>query len=334
MSDLFSEFQEADQQAWLKLVGQELKIPLEPYELTKGVFANPFVGNKVDLPLPKINKRTVGWTIFQHIQGSSSFELNNKILEALEGGASGISLLIDSEDFDFELVFKNVFLSFILVRFSFSDDFFRSNTFFENLGKFVIGKEPNFIFEGLTKDEAQKASGFGKIELSCKKEGILVENLSDILREAERLVFHESYDVIISLPAQENFYLNIAQHKALKIIWGKIAEAYGHPEKELLVYSNLKFSHSDPNSQVIAATQQTASSVFGGTDAVLMQNIPFDTEKYPESFVARITRNIQNVLWNESFLYRVNDPSKGSYFIDDLCQKMINEVWTLFIKDK
>ena len=334
MSHLFSEFQKADRQTWLKLVEQELKIPLEPYELTKGVFANPFVGNNVDIPLSKINESNVGWTIFQHVQGSSSFELNNKILEALEGGASGISLLIDTEDFDFGLVFKDVFLSYIQVRFSFSDDFFGSNAFCENLEKFVIGKEPNFIFGGLTKEVAQKASCLGKVELSCKNEGILVQNLSDILREAENLVFHESYDVVISLPVQENFYLNIALHKALKVIWGKIAEAYGQSETKLLVYSNIKFSHRDPNVQVIASTQQVASSVFGGTDGVLMQNIPFDTEKYPESFAARITRNIQNILWNESSLYRVNDPSKGCYFIDDLCQKMINEVWTLFIKDK
>ena len=38
--------------------------------------------------------------------------------------------------------------------------------------------------------------------------------------------------------------------------------------------------------------------------------------------------------WNEGFLYRVNDPSNGSYFMDDLCKKMIKEIWELFIKDK
>lgn len=334
MSNLFSEFKEADQQEWLKIVEKELKTSLEPYEITKELYANPFIGNSGNSSLPNIKKNSVGWTVFQHIQGNTSTEVNTKILEALEGGASGISIVIASEDFDFDVVFKEVLLSYIQVRFYFSDDFFDSNTFFQNLKTYVEGKDVNFVFAGLTKDEAKIASNFGKIEVVCKNQGSLIENLSEVLREAENLVFSENVDVVVSLPAQENFYLNIAQHKALKIIWTKIADAYNSPEKQISVSSNVNFSYSDPNSQVIAATQQTTSSVFGGTDAVLMQNIPFDAEKYPESFASRITRNIQNVLWNESFLYRVNDPSKGSYFIDDLCQKMINEVWTLFIKDK
>ncbi|MCP9757575.1 hypothetical protein EGI26_20630 [Lacihabitans sp. CCS-44] len=334
MSNFFSEFKEADQQEWLKIVEKELKTSLEPYEISKDLYANPFIGNSGNSSLPNIKKNSVGWTVFQHIQGNTSTEVNTKTLEALEGGASGISLVIASEDFDFEVVFKGVILSYIQVRFYFSDDFFDSKTFFQNLKTYIEGKEAYFVFAGLTKDEAKLAGTFGKIEVVCKNEGILIENLSDVLREAENLVFSENVDVVISLPVKENFYLNIAQHKALKIIWSKIAEAYNLPQKQIFVISNLNFSHSDPNSQVIAATQQTASSVFGATNAVLVQDMPFDAEKYPESFAARITRNIQNVLWNESFLYRVNDPSKGSYFIDDLCQKMINEVWTLFIKDK
>ncbi len=334
MSNLFFEFKEADQQEWLKIVEKELKTNLEPYEITKDLYANPFIGNSGNSSLSNIKKNNVGWTVFQHIQGNTSTEVNIKILEALEGGASGISLVIASKDFDFEVVFKEVLLSYIQVRFYFSDDFFDSNTFFQNLKNYVEGKEVNFVFAGLTEDEAKIASNFGKIEVVCKNQGSLIENLSEVLREAENLVFSENVDVVVSLPAKENFYLNIAQHKALRIIWSKIAEAYRLPQKQIFVISNVNFSHSNPNSQVIAATQQTTSSVFGGTDAVLMQNVPFDAEKYPESFASRITRNIQNVLWNESFLYRVNDPSKGSYFMDDLCQKMINEVWTLFIKDK
>jgi methylmalonyl-CoA mutase len=334
MNNLFSEFKEADQQEWLEIVEKELNITLEPYEITYNLKANPFVSNTASPTLPNIRKKNVGWTIFQQIIGNTSIEINTKILEALEGGASGISLVIASEDFDFDVVFNEVLLSYIQVRFYFSDDFFDSNTFFQNLKTYIEGKEANFVFAGLTKEEAKTASNFGKIEVVCKKEGSLIENLSDALREAENLVFSENADVVISLSAEENFYLNIAQHKALKIIWNKIAEAYNSAERQILIISNINFSHSDPNSQVIAATQQTVSSVFGATNAVLVQDMPFDAEKYPESFASRITRNIQNVLWNESFLYRVNDPSKGSYFIDDLCQKLINEVWTLFIKDK
>lgn len=334
MSNLFSEFTETDHQEWLKIVEKELKTSLEPYEITAGLHANPFIGNIPNSSFSNIKKNIEGWTVFQCIQGNTSAEINSKILEALEGGVSGISLDMTSEDFDFEVVFKEVLLSYIQVRFYFSDDFFDSNIFFQGLKDYIADKDANLIFAGLTKDEAKLAAAFGKIEVVCKNEGSIIGDLSDVLREAENLVFSENVDVVVNLTVQENFYLNIAQHRALRIIWSKIAEVCNLPQKQIFVISNVYFTHSDPNTQVIAATQQTTSSVCGGTDAVLMQNIPFDADKYPESFASRITRNIQNVLWNESFLYRVNDPSMGSYFIDDLCQKMINEVWTLFIKDK
>ena len=334
MGDIFSEFKAADHSEWLKLVEKELKTPLVSYEISEGIFANPFVGNLASSFGSSISKSKVGWTIYQFIEGDSSVEINKNILTALEGGASGISVFIKDLDYDFEIVFKDVILSFIEVRFYFSDEFFSSSLFFQNLESFLEGKDANIVFAGLTKGELQIAKQLGKIEVSSKSEGTLAENLSEVLREAESLTFFEGFELVVALPSQENFYLNIAQHKAVKIIWAQIAEAYNSPEKQISLISKVNFSHQDPNSQVIAATQQTASCVFGGTDAILMQNIPFDTAKYPESFSARITRNIQNVIWNESFLYRVNDPSKGSYFIDDLCEKLINEVWNIFIKDK
>lgn len=304
------------------------------YEITKGVQANPFIGNNNGVQLSSFSKSKDGWIIFQAIEGESATEINKNILEALTGGASGISLSIKDSFFDFETVFRDVILSYITLRFYFTDDFFDSISFFQKLKIFLNDEEASLMFAGLTKSELNAAKDFGSIEIECKKEGSLINNLVDVLRESEQVAFFDDLACSISISAHENFYVNIAQHKIIKILWTKIAEAYQNPTKTIKILTKISQTQTNPNTQVIAATQQTASSVFGGSDAILIEKINFDSENHSNNFSNRITRNIQNVLWNESFLNRVDDPAAGSYFIDNLCQSMLTEVWNLFIEDK
>ena len=334
MDHLFSEFNPSSHEVWLELVQKEVKIPLATYEISEGVQANPFIGNNNGFQLSSFPKSKDGWIIFQAIEGESAIEINKNILEALTGGASGISLSIKDSVFDFETVFREVILSYITVRFYFTDDFFDSVSFFQKLKIFLNGKEATLIFAGLTKGELNAAKDFGSIEIECKKEGSLINNLVDVLRESEQVAFFDDLACSISISGHENFYVNIAQHKIIKILWTKIAEAYQNPTKTIKILTKISQTQTNPNTQVIAATQQTASSVFGGSDAILIEKINFDSDNHSNNFSNRITRNIQNVLWNESFLNRVDDPAAGSYFIDNLCHSMLTEVWNLFIEDK
>lgn len=334
MNKFFEEFEPANYQSWLQLVEKELKTPLEPYSLIEGILANPFVENKNDSQISGFSKPATGWVISQKIKGENSGNLNKNILEALNGGVSGITIPILNENFDFETSFQEVVLSFIIVRFNFENPEINLPNFLKKLEVYISGKDSNLIFAGLDESQAELIKDFGKFEIESSENGNLITNLSETLRKAEVLAFEKGINVCINIPSVENFYLNIAQTKALRIIWNKIAEAYEKPEMGIFLFSEIKSNLEDPNTQVISATQQAAAAIIGGTEAVEIANIPFSNEAYPENFAPRITRNIQNVLWNESFLYRVNDPANGSYFIDDLCNKMIKEIWTLFIKDK
>ena len=98
----------------------------------------------------------------------------------------------------------------------------------------------------------------------------------------------------------------------------------------LSVFINSK--NQDPNLQVVEATTQAISSSIGGADLIEIDTIKYDLENYSNLFSNRITRNIQNVLEQESFLNKTLDASKGSYFIDNLTINLIKEVWKYFIE--
>ncbi|MCP9768019.1 hypothetical protein EGI22_08845 [Lacihabitans sp. LS3-19] len=332
MKDFFEEFEPANYTEWRKLVEKELKRPLETYQISEGVTANPFLGNSKPSALTSIQSSGEGWIISQEIFGENSSEINRNIISALENGASGICIDINEETFDFETVFQGIFLNFIEIRFCIKTT--NQDEFITKLKEYFQGKNSKLIFSGLNENLYPEIKDLGKIAIDILPNEVLAKSISESLRKVEILTFHEGIKAVLILEANENFYLNIAQHKAIKILWNKIAEAYNSEEKQIDIYTEIQQKQESPNSQTIAATQMAASSIMGGTDSVLIKTIPFDSEKYEKDFAPRITRNIQNILWNESFLFRVNDPSAGSYFIDVICQNLINEIWKLFIIDK
>jgi len=332
MKDFFEEFEPANFTEWRKLLEKELKSSLETYQISVGVSADPFLGNSKLSTLPTIEKSVDLWTINQQIQGKNPFELNRNILSALENGVSGICIDIYERKFDFESVFKDVFLDFIEIHFFLKTT--DQKEFIKRLEAYFLGKNPKLVFSGLSEKLYPEIKKLGKIAIKILPDEVLAKSLSDSLRIAEILTFQDGIKTTLIIEANENFYLNIAQHKAIKILWNKIREAYESEINQIDIFTEIPLNKENPYSQTIAATQMAASSIMGGSDSVLIQTLPFDKKKYEEDFAPRITRNIQNILWHESFLFRVNDPSAGSYFIDDICQNLINEVWKLFIMDK
>lgn len=332
MKDFFEEFEPANYTEWRKLVEKELKRPIQSYQISEGILANPFLGNSKPSTLSSIQSFRESWKISQEIYGENYSEINRTILSALENGASGLCIDIKDEKFDFETVFQGVFLDFIEIRFCLKISY--QEGFIKKLKEYFQGKNSKLIFSSLNENLYSEIKDLGKIAIDILPNEVLGKSISESLRKAEILNFHEGIKTVLIIEANENFYLNIAQHKAIKIIWAKIAEAYNSEVKQIDIYTEIPQKQENPNSQTIAATQMAASSIIGGADSVLIKTIPFDSDKYEKDFSPRITRNIQNILWNESFLFRVNDPSAGSYFIDDICQNLINEIWKLFIIDK
>ena len=117
MKDFFEEFEPTNYTEWRKLVEKELKRPIQSYQISEGILANPFLSNSKPSTLSSIQYSGESWKISQQIFGENYSEINRTILSALENGASGLCIVIKDEKFDFETVFQGVFLDFIEIRF-------------------------------------------------------------------------------------------------------------------------------------------------------------------------------------------------------------------------
>ena len=87
----------------------------------------------------------------------------------------------------------------------------------------------------------------------------------------------------------------------------------------------------DPYVNMLRATTETMSAAIAGAESinVLPTNIAYEQ---PTNFSERIARNIQLILKEEAHFDKVTDPSGGSYYIENLTEKLAEEAWNLFLE--
>jgi methylmalonyl-CoA mutase len=140
-----------------------------------------------------------------------------------------------------------------------------------------------------------------------------------------------------SLAIGSDYFIEIAKIRALRVLWSNIVEQYKPTDVNSLktfihgVSSNWNKSIFDPYVNVLRATTETMSAAIGGIDSFNV--VPFDdTFKKPDDFSYRIARNQQIIIKEEAYFSKVADPSAGSYYIENLTDKIAEAAWNLFVK--
>jgi methylmalonyl-CoA mutase len=124
-----------------------------------------------------------------------------------------------------------------------------------------------------------------------------------------------------------NFFMEIAKLRAARFLWSGIMKGFGatNPESMMLrthcQTSGVSLTEQDPYNNVIRTTIEALASVLGGTQS-LHTNSFDEAIALPTEFSARIARNTQLILQNESQVTRVVDPLGGSYYIEALTHSL------------
>jgi methylmalonyl-CoA mutase len=136
-------------------------------------------------------------------------------------------------------------------------------------------------------------------------------------------------------PVGTGFFFEIAKLRAARMLWAKIVRHFGVEEPSALRMamraessrrSRTKF---DPYVNMLRATLEVMAGALGGADAFTCA--PFDSCLRPaDDFSARLARNTQIVLQEESQLARVIDPAGGSYYIEHLTDSIGRAAWSQF----
>ncbi|MBW2241635.1 MAG: methylmalonyl-CoA mutase [Deltaproteobacteria bacterium] len=125
-----------------------------------------------------------------------------------------------------------------------------------------------------------------------------------------------------------NFYLEIAKMRAARRIWAERMEAEFSPKKARSMMlrthcqtSGASLTEQDPMNNVIRTTIEAMAAVFGGTQS-LHTNGYDEAVSLPTDTAARVARNTQLILQEESGIPAVVDPWGGSYFMESLTESV------------
>ena len=132
----------------------------------------------------------------------------------------------------------------------------------------------------------------------------------------------------------ENFFLEIAKLRAVKMMWAKIVQEFGgnaESQKINLHASTGKRNktRNDPYVNMLRVTTEAMAGAMGGVES--MSVAPFD-ECFgePDEFSRRIARNIQLILQDEVNLTNLIDPAGGSWYVEALTHELAQSAWALF----
>jgi methylmalonyl-CoA mutase len=131
-----------------------------------------------------------------------------------------------------------------------------------------------------------------------------------------------------------NFFMEVAKLRAARMLWHRIMTEFGAKETASLMLrthcqtSGVSLQEQDPYNNVVRTAYEAMAAVLGGTQS-LHTNALDEAIALPTEFAARIARNTQLVLQEETGITRVVDPLAGSYYVEALTDQMASEAWKL-----
>jgi methylmalonyl-CoA mutase len=131
-----------------------------------------------------------------------------------------------------------------------------------------------------------------------------------------------------------NFYLEIAKMRAARLLWCRIMKGFNAKNPKSLMLrthcqtSGWSLTEQDPYNNVVRTTIEAMAAVFGGTQS-LHTNSFDEAIALPTETSARIARNTQLIIQEETHITNVVDPWAGSYMMETLTQQMADEAWSI-----
>jgi len=131
-----------------------------------------------------------------------------------------------------------------------------------------------------------------------------------------------------------NLFMEVAKMRAARTLWGRIMTDLGaKSEKSKLLRthcqtSGVSLTEQDPYNNIVRTTIEALAAVLGGTQS-LHTNSFDEAIALPTDFSARIARNTQLILAEESGVTAVADPLGGSWYVEALTRELEEKAWAL-----
>ena len=131
-----------------------------------------------------------------------------------------------------------------------------------------------------------------------------------------------------------NFFMEVAKLRAARVLWHRVMTKLGAQDERSKMLrthcqtSGVSLQEQDPYNNVIRTTIEAMAAMLGGTQS-LHTNALDEAIALPTDFSARIARNTQIVIQEETGMCNVVDPLGGSYYIEALTQELVDKAWEI-----
>jgi methylmalonyl-CoA mutase len=131
-----------------------------------------------------------------------------------------------------------------------------------------------------------------------------------------------------------NHFMEIAKMRAARMLWAKLLKQFKPEDEKSLALrthcqtSGWSLTEQDPFNNVARTCIEAAAAAFGGTQS-LHTNALDEAIALPTDFSARIARNTQIFLQEETKICKTVDPWAGSYYVENLTAEIAQKAWAL-----
>ena len=131
-----------------------------------------------------------------------------------------------------------------------------------------------------------------------------------------------------------NFFMEVAKLRAARTLWHRAMTQLGAQDERSKMLrthcqtSGVSLTEQDPYNNVVRTCVEAMAAMLGGTQS-LHTNALDEAIALPTDFSARIARNTQIVLQEETGMTNVVDPLGGSYYVESLTQSLVDDAWEL-----
>ena len=134
-----------------------------------------------------------------------------------------------------------------------------------------------------------------------------------------------------------NFFMEIAKLRAARVLWHRVMTQLGAKDERSKMLrthcqtSGVSLTEQDPYNNVMRTTIEAMAAMLGGTQS-LHTNALDEAIALPTDFSARIARNTQIVIQEETGMTKVVDPLGGSYYVEALTKELVDRAWEIIQK--
>ena len=360
---LFQDFPSISQSEWVAKIENDLKgksIDLLNYSPELGIETKAHFHKDDNIPTNELEGfDSNDWFIQENFSGTKNKSENGKMIEHLQVGCDSIQVDVDDTT-HYKNLFTGIELEYISTEFRYKDkaNWNNLNTFLSNNKSTNVSVSfsvlTNGIDKGNLKNDLSEFKEFYKALISSDARTIHVDGFTFGLAGAstiqelaiclaqlseytqtmieEGLGIEEIADHFYStLSINDEYFTNIAKFISYQILLGHFFKSFDEYFEldNSVVNGQTNYRHiakNDRYNNLLRSTTQAMSAILGG--CANLQITPFDkSNKVSE----RMARNIQLVIKEEAYFDKVNDPSAGSYFIEDLTNQLVEKAWGLFL---